>query len=79
MDADQSTSTLDSVSHRLYPILLIVVAYIAIGRAREYWRLRHFKGPRTTGLSWIWHSKAVASGRAHEYYGEVCEKYGMQR
>jgi hypothetical protein len=48
-----------------------------LGRLEEYWRLRHFKGPATTGVSWWWHSKAVISGRSHEYYGDVTEKYGM--
>jgi hypothetical protein len=51
-------------------------AYLVIGRLQEYWRLRQFKGPFTTGISWWWHSKAVIGGRAHEYYGDVTEKYG---
>jgi hypothetical protein len=60
-------------------VLLVVTlfsAYLVLGRVGEYWRLRHFKGPATTGISWLWHSRAIISGRAHEYYGEVTEKYG---
>ncbi|KAF1842508.1 pisatin demethylase [Cucurbitaria berberidis CBS 394.84] len=67
---------LGEVFQRLYPILLLAAAYTLIGRIREYWRLRHFRGPPTTGISWWWHSKAVFSGRAHEYYGNATEKYG---
>ncbi|KAH9871815.1 hypothetical protein J1614_006072 [Plenodomus biglobosus] len=69
-------SSLTGVPIQLFAILGFLAVYLASGRAREYWRLRRFKGPRTTGISWIWHSKAVASGKSHEYYGDVCEKYG---
>lgn len=57
---------------------LVLLGVAVLGRLREYFRLRHFKGPATSGISWWWHSKAVISGRAHEYYGDVTEKYGMQ-
>ncbi|CAO2647730.1 Nn.00g086520.m01.CDS01 [Neocucurbitaria sp. VM-36] len=67
---------LENVLLRLSPIFLLAAAYILIGRIRDYRRLRHFGGPATTGISWWWHSKAVLSGRAHEYYGQVTEKYG---
>jgi hypothetical protein len=56
--------------------VLLFSAYFVLDRIRDYHRLRHFKGPATTGISWWWHSKAVISGRAHEYYGDVTEKYG---
>lgn len=68
---------LENVLLRLYPFLLFAAAYILIGRIRDYRRLRHFRGPATTGISWWWHSKAVLSGRAHEHYGDVTEKYGV--
>ncbi|KAF1837310.1 pisatin demethylase [Decorospora gaudefroyi] len=64
------------VSQRLYAIAFVLVAVFAVGRIRQYWRLRHFAGPATTGFSWLWHSKAVLSRQAPSYYGEVCEKYG---
>jgi hypothetical protein len=61
----------------LLPVALLFSAYLLFGRLQEYWRLRHFKGPATTGISWWWHSRAVLSGKAQEYYGEVNDKYGM--
>jgi hypothetical protein len=64
----------------LRPFLLLtslLSAYLVLGRLREYWRLRQFKGPATTGISWWWHSSAVFSGKAQEYYGEVNDKYGI--
>jgi hypothetical protein len=69
-------SLLDNVSRRLYAIAFVVVAFLVIGRLRQYWRLRHFGGPFSTQFSWLWHSKAVLSGQAPRYYGDVCEKYG---
>jgi len=76
MESVPPESLLDSVSQRLYAIAFVAVAFFAIGRIRQYLRLRHFAGPRTTGLSWLWHSRAVIGGQSPRYYGEVCEKYG---
>jgi hypothetical protein len=61
----------------LLPLTLLISTYLVLGRLREYWRLRHFKGPATTGISWFWHSSAVLSGKAQEYYGHVTDKYGI--
>jgi hypothetical protein len=58
-------------------VALAIAAYLIAARVQQYWRLRHFKGPATTGFSWWWHSKAALSGQAHRYYGHVTEKYGM--
>jgi hypothetical protein len=58
-------------------VFVLFTAYLVFSRLQDYWRLRHFKGPRTTGISWWWHSKAVLGGRAHEYYGDATEKYGI--
>lgn len=68
---------LGSVSY-LYISLLVVVVYFVVARLRQYYRLRQFKGPTTTGISWWWHSKAVLSGQAQRYYGDVTEKYGKR-
>lgn len=76
MESVPPESLLDSVSQRLYAIAFVAVAFFAIGRIRQYLRLRHFAGPRTTGFSWLWHSRAVIGGQSPRYYGEVCEKYG---
>jgi hypothetical protein len=64
------------VSQQLYLILFVIAAYLVVARFRQYSRLSHFKGPTTTGISWWWHSKAVLSGHAERYYGDVTEKYG---
>lgn len=58
------------------PLLIVAVAYFVIHRILQYRRLQHFSGPFSTGLSWWWHSRAVISGQAHRYYGEVTEKHG---
>lgn len=60
----------------LYLALFVIAAYWVTARLRQYYRLSHFKGPATTGISWWWHSKAVLSGQAQRYYGDVTEKYG---
>jgi hypothetical protein len=78
MASDSPDALLGVVLQRLLPVLSLFVAYLVLGRAREYWRLRHFKGPSTTGISWFWHSRAVIGGKAHQYYGDVTEKYGTQ-
>ncbi|KAJ4993045.1 pisatin demethylase [Stagonosporopsis vannaccii] len=69
-------STLLKTVPPVYLGLIILTAYLAIARLRQYYRLSHFKGPKTTGISWWWHSKAVLSGQAQRYYGDVTEKYG---
>jgi hypothetical protein len=71
----------DMVSARTLLLLigpLVLLWAFLFGRVRQYLRLKQFKGPATSGISWWWHSKAVLSGRAHEYYGDVIEKYGME-
>ncbi|KAF2997664.1 hypothetical protein E8E13_005689 [Curvularia kusanoi] len=75
MDNRVLGALLDSVPP-LYLGLLVLVAYLTLARLRQSYRLRHFKGPPTTGFSWWWHSKAVLSGQAQRYYGDVTEKYG---
>ena len=56
------------------PLLILV---LVLRRLHQYQRLRRFKGPFTSGISWMWHSRAVVSGEAHVYYGYVTEKYGI--
>lgn len=74
--AYDTSNALGVVLSRLVLIVLLLTAYLVLGRLREYWRLRHFKGPAAAGISWWKHSKATISGKAHEYYGDVTEKYG---
>lgn len=75
MDSGALGTLLRSVLH-LYLVVPVIVAYLVIARLRQYYRLRQFKGPATAGVSWWWHSKAVLSGQAQRYYGDVTEKYG---
>ncbi|KAJ4355238.1 hypothetical protein N0V95_003133 [Ascochyta clinopodiicola] len=75
MDAGTLGTLLGSVS-RLYLVFLVAVAYLVTARLRQYYRLSQFKGPATASISWWWHSKAVLSGQAQRYYGDVTERYG---
>jgi hypothetical protein len=77
MDRGAVALLLEYVWQYLSLVALVVATYLVAARGYQYWRLRHFKGPATTGFSWWWHSKAVLSGQAHRYYGDVTEKYGM--
>jgi len=61
----------------LYLGLFVITAYLLTARLRQYYRLSHFKGPATTGISWWWHSKAVLSGQSQRYYGDATEEYGI--
>lgn len=52
-------------------ILFRIVATI-----RQFYRLRHIKGPPIAGFSKWWLVSKVAGRRAHLDYYEVCQKYG---
>lgn len=75
MDTGALRALLGSVSP-LHAVLFVAAAYLVAARLWQYNRLSHIKGPPTTGISWWWHSKAVLSGQAQRYYGDVTEKYG---
>jgi hypothetical protein len=71
------SSLLNTVlQHPFYTFISVLLAYFTTCRLNEYNRLRQFPGPPTTGISWLWHSRAVISGKAHIYYGNATEKYG---
>ncbi|OCL03164.1 pisatin demethylase [Glonium stellatum] len=77
MESDSIVEFLRYFSQQpLYLVISAVALYFTADRCRQYWRLRRFKGPFSTGISWIWHSRAVVSGNAHKYYGDVNEKCG---
>ncbi|KAF2115707.1 pisatin demethylase [Lophiotrema nucula] len=63
-------------SHPIYLAIAAIVTYLVGGRIYEYRRLRAFPGPFGSGISWLWHSRAVISGDSHIYYGDATEKYG---
>lgn len=75
METGALGALLGSVSP-LYLIFAVIAAYLVIARLLQYRRLSQFNGPTTAGISWWWHSKAVLSGQAQRYYGDVTEKYG---
>jgi hypothetical protein len=64
------------LQHPFYAVIFVLLAYFTTSRLNAYNRLRHIPGPPTTGLSWLWHSRAIISGKAHIYYGDANEKYG---
>ncbi|KAF2473107.1 pisatin demethylase [Lindgomyces ingoldianus] len=78
MDSDAVVPMLRYLSQQPLYLLIILAfgSYLVANRLRQYWRLRQFKGPFSTGVSWVWHSRAVISGSAHKWYGDVTEKYG---
>jgi len=59
-----------------WPLVALLIALYAIRKVISYNRLRQFKGPPGTGFSDIPHSRAFLSGKCHEWYAEVSEKYG---
>ncbi|KAF2712450.1 pisatin demethylase [Pleomassaria siparia CBS 279.74] len=63
----------------LYPALTLLsalVVYITTTRIQQYRRLSHIPGPAGTGISWMWNSRAVISGKAYKYYADATERYG---
>ncbi|KAH6609564.1 cytochrome P450 [Trichoderma cornu-damae] len=61
-----------------YVVLLAgcLFSFFAVGRITAYARLRKFDGPLLTNFTNWPHRKALFQKRCHEWYGEVCEKYG---
>ena len=54
------------------------VAVFSAGKIRQYYRLRKFGGPFSTGISEFWHIRALFSWKPHDKYKEVCDKYGTK-
>lgn len=79
MESDSLGFRLRSLDYRLVVLVLVgaVLLWAVAVRLSQFWRLRKFRGPFGTGVSWLWHSCAVLSGNAHQWYGDVTEKYGM--
>lgn len=64
----------------IYPLrwflgLAVLAVYLA-SKVRTYWRLRHFKGPFSTGFSDLWHARLIVSHKNHQGYKDVLDKYG---
>ncbi len=58
----------------------IVIGFLLLGYAgnavRVWFRLRHFKGPRSAAFSKFWLVRSHLKQSAYLDAGEVCEKYG---
>ncbi|USP73751.1 hypothetical protein yc1106_01025 [Curvularia clavata] len=76
MDSVAEASSNEHVSRRLHVFLFALLLFFVLGRIRQYWRLKHFPGPSTTGFSGLWHTRAVIGGESPRYYGEICQQYG---
>ncbi|CAI6340228.1 unnamed protein product [Periconia digitata] len=61
---------------RFYIFCALAALYVFIGRFIQYWRLRQFKGPPTSGWSWWWHSRAVLSRALYWHYSNATDRYG---
>jgi hypothetical protein len=56
--------------------LLALILLYCVNQTRIYFRLNQYRGPRTSGLSRLWLLRANLSGRMHEYFRGVNDKYG---
>lgn len=54
----------------------VVLAIWAVLKIKQYYRLRHFKGPFGTGWFEIWHGLAYLSGNSHLKFKEATDEYG---
>lgn len=68
---------LSPVVASLAAVALLLVVWTVFSTVRQYFRLRHIKGPAGTGISKWWLIRSVGGGRTHLDMYEVCEKYGM--
>jgi hypothetical protein len=59
-----------------WPILSAVISIYLLRKLVIFARLRHFKGPRSTGFSNFLHSRALLGKECHLWYEEVSAKYG---
>jgi len=58
-------------------VLLIAIAYTIEETIRQWYRLRHIKGPSLAAFSNLWLVRACWNGSMHLEFGAVSEKYGM--
>ena len=56
----------------------VVLAIWAVVKVKQYYRLRHFKGPFSTGWFEIWHGLAHLFENSHMKYKEATDRYGRQ-
>jgi len=54
----------------------LYLTWLTASTLRQYFRLRHIRGPRIAGFSKIWLARSVLGGRMHLDLIEAIEKYG---
>jgi hypothetical protein len=57
-------------------LLTAIVALYLTDKYRRYNRLRHFRGPFSTGWSEFWHSRVILGLQPHLHYQAVNDFYG---
>ena len=62
--------------HRV-AIALTGVGLYVLRKLRAYWRLRHIKGPFSTGFFGLWHTRAIVGYESHKVYKNATDRYGM--
>ena len=61
----------------LAPLLVVFLALaFTIKNFVQYARLKHFKGPATTGFSRLWLLRVLRGGNMHNVFQDVNVKYG---
>ncbi|KAJ5707642.1 hypothetical protein N7488_007443, partial [Penicillium malachiteum] len=64
-------------SGKILTILVSLVTFYVFKIARDYARLKQFKGPSWTGISNWPHSIAFLRGNCHEWYADILNKYDI--
>ncbi len=59
--------------------LVVLAALLAAKSVRDYFRLRHIRGPWLAGWSNLWMLWALSSGRMNLILADVNKKYGAYR
>lgn len=76
--SEAALSSFDNIVPSIFRYALqLLIIFFVFRRLHQYQRLRRFKGPFSSGISWLWHSRAVISGEAHVHYGYVTKRYGI--
>ncbi|KAF1986415.1 cytochrome P450 [Aulographum hederae CBS 113979] len=55
---------------------LLLLFVVLVRTTLQYFRLEHFPGPSTTGISKIWLLRTVTSGKMHDIFYEQYKKFG---
>ncbi|KAK1574776.1 cytochrome P450 [Colletotrichum navitas] len=58
------------------PVVFAVACIYVIKRITLYTKLRQFGGPWWTGITHLFHSRAILTPNCHEWYAEMNDKYG---